>query len=347
MNCTSDTGVFLAGVILAMVAGSLCGTWAAPTKRMRRYGFEHWLLIVAVFALIVFPWATTCALCPDVVAVLREIPRGIILKANLFFVAWGMANVLFGYCLARIGFSLTFGIMTGIGLPLGMIVPMVLKASGKFADAPDAGSLAGIVLIGGSAIMLFSVCLTTIAGMRRERERTGRSGDSPAGGILMAVMIGVLQIGMCFAFVYSQGTIANAFLEHGAPSTGAIVGVWALSAPGGAIVNIAFAAMAISWNKSWRTLSENPQEFGLGLLAAIMFFASFSIMGLGMNLLGALGASVGFGITMAFQILASQVLGFAAGEWTHASGSARRTMCVSVALMLAAVVVISSAKGIR
>ena len=58
-------------------------------------------------------------------------------QANLFALAWGVANILCGLCFVRIGIALTGGILTGLGVSVGVTLPMIVKGSGLFSEAPS------------------------------------------------------------------------------------------------------------------------------------------------------------------------------------------------------------------
>jgi hypothetical protein len=64
-------------------------------------------------------------------------------------------------------------------------------------------------------------------------------------------------------------------------------------------------------------------------------------MGKGMLLLGALGASVGWGIQQAMQMTGGQLLGFASGEWHGVHGTPRRRMYLAIWLLIAAGVILA------
>jgi hypothetical protein len=64
-------------------------------------------------------------------------------------------------------------------------------------------------------------------------------------------------------------------------------------------------------------------------------------MGKGMLLLGPLGASVGFGVQQAMQMLGGQTVGFASGEWRGINGTPRHQMYLAIAVLIAAAVVMA------
>jgi L-rhamnose-H+ transport protein len=308
------------GLGLVVLAGIFSGGGGAPIKLMRRFRYEHWAFSSQLLGLVLLPWAATLLLCPNAVEALAGVEPRLIVTANLCSLAWGVANVLCCLCLVRIGFSLTIGLLTGIGLPIGVLTPMVLKGSGRFGSAPALGSPGGLLVLAGVAVMLVAVALITRAGFGRDAalRRQGRSGSGFAAGLAMAAVAGLLQAGLSFAFVYSQGPIVAALTERGAAPAAANLGVWAATLPGGALVNLAYCAWLLVRNRSWGELTRSPRELGMSLAMGVFFFCFVASMGQGMRALGASGASVGFGVYQALQLSSSQAVGFVGGEW-HAT----------------------------
>ncbi len=325
----------LMGTGLAVIAGIAVGLFAAPIKCMTKYRFEHWAFINALLALIVLPWGLALALCPHLVDALAQLPVSAYLKANLWSLAWGVANVLCGLCFVRIGVSLTMGVLTGVGLPVGILLPMVLKGSGQFSEAPSLFSPAGLALLALTLVLVFSVALMARAGFERERDGLKTCG-SFKGGLMMAIAAGVLQVGLSFAFVYSQGPLMEALRSRGASESGSIAAVWAATLPGGALVNVFFPLSLMLRGRTAKTLLF-PKDFCLTFVMSLLFVTCLLCMGNGMRMMGALGASLGFGLYQGFQTLSSQGVGFFSGEWKGAAEKAKGLMLTAVILMLAAV----------
>lgn len=330
--------VSLTGAGLAVAAGIFVGLSFVPLKCMVRYRFEHWSSLNAFAALVLMPWTLALAFCPDLCGALAQVPCANYAKANLCSLAWGVANVLCGLCLVRIGVSLTMGILTGIGLPVGILLPLVLKGSGQFADSPPLQSSVGLALAGVTAMLVFSVVLMAQAGFEREKAYPAAcaNGGSFKVGLFMAIACGFLQTGLSFAFVYSQGPLMDALRARGAGESGAVAAVWASSLLGGALVNIAFPfvlAVKRGTLRDFRSLG----DFVRTIVMAALFVMCLLCMGNGMRLLGALGASLGFGLYQGFQTLSSQTVGIFSGEWRNAGRRSRVRMTAAVLLMLAAV----------
>jgi hypothetical protein len=57
--------------------------------------------------------------------------------------------------------------------------------------------------------------------------------------------------------------------------------------------------------------------------------------------LGALGASVGWGIQQGMQMTGTQLLGFVSGEWRGVHGKPRRQMYLAIGILILAAVVLA------
>jgi len=157
------------GIAVTVVAGLIMGTSPWPLKLMRRFQYEQFGLVSMLVALLIIPWSITLATCPDVFGALADIDRAVLIRANLLSLAWGIAQVLALLCFVRIGVSLTYGILCSLGASVGVITPMVFKASGVFAKAPDLFSSAGATVMVGVVVMVLGVFLASLAGFGRER----------------------------------------------------------------------------------------------------------------------------------------------------------------------------------
>jgi len=335
----------LTGILLVVSAGLLIGSMSWPMKVCSDLSFGHMWLAGMVAGLLVAPWAISLWAVPDLFGAYSEVPVATLLKANLFSLAWGIANVLFGISVTRIGASLSMAILTGIGASLGVTLPMILKGSGLFAGAPSIVSMPGAVVLVGVVIMLVGVVLCARSGRLRESAEGGSTArrGSYAVNMLIITLCGVLSAGISFTFIFSQDEIVRAVSAKGAGPIAANASVWAIALLAGMLVNVVYPAILIAREGSWAKFVQYPGQIFLSALIGIQFFAGVLLMGQGMLALGVLGASVGFGMSQGMQIVGGQILGFLSGEWRGAPPKARQLIFAAIVLLLVAAVVLALA----
>jgi len=320
-----------------------------PMKRMKRLQFEHYWFVAMLLGLLIIPWTIVSLRIPNLLAAYSQVGWETILRANLFALAWGIANVLFGLCVVRIGAALTGAIVTGLGIIAGATLPMVMKGTGLFANAPDLMSPGGLVLLAGLAVILTGVLFSTLAGFGRAKVLAASTSVSPsqgqqgnfATGLVMAIIAGFASAGLALCFVYGQAPIKEVMTAQGADTMSADMAVWAAALMSGAIVNIVFPAWLMTKKKNWGELLKNPGETLLATVIGIQFIIAIMLLGRGMLLLGSFGASVGFAIQQIMQIMGNQAVGFLSGEWKNIYGKPRRLMYTALIILAAAILIVA------
>ncbi len=322
------------------VAGFIIGTNAWPAKVLRKFEFEHWWFVAMLVALVIIPWGGTLLLCNQPLEAYRSLPPSVLLKANLCALAWGVANILCGICLYRVGVALSGAIVTGLGVVAGVTLPLIVKGSGLFERAPDIASPAGLTIVTGVGTMLVGVACVAVAGRGRDRDRIQKGATKQPGGfafsLLLCCIAGVTSAGLSLSFVYGQGPIVSAMKARGASDVAAELAVWAGAIAGAALLNIAYPACLLTRKRTWNVLLRHWPESLLAAVTGTQLILGVLLMGRGMVVLGALGASVGFGIQQAAQMMGNQGLGFVSGEWRGVRGRPRTLMVVAVGILIAA-----------
>jgi L-rhamnose-H+ transport protein len=306
-------------------------------------------LVFAFIGLMLFPWLVVWFNVPDLSSVISGVGLKPLLISNLLSMSWGVANILYMVCVIRIGAALTGAVLSALGMLVGIVMPMVLKGSGLFRHAPDLMSKAGIFISVGILIIVAGIILVSLAGFEREKIlnagnnqlRKGQPSGSFLQGLILVVMAGILSSGLSLAFVYSQGPIIDLVKLQGADDMTANITVWALGVLGGALINIFYAVYLMATKGTWKLLFSRKDELLYGSLVGLQFFISIVFMGRGMVFLGALGASVGFGIQQSMQVVGNQLVGFVGGEWKGVNGKPRKMMYLGLVIILIAVIVFS------
>jgi hypothetical protein len=116
----------------------------------------------------------------------------------------------------------------------------------------------------------------------------------------------------------------------------AVFGVTAVGIIGGLLVNLGFAVYLLNRNKSWHLFFQSPRDFLLAVTISANSVFAIVLQVKGMLWLGALGASVGFGIQQAMQMTGCQGVGFVSGEWRGVRGKPRSQMYLAVGVLIIA-----------
>ncbi len=341
-----ETSIFY-GILITTLAGLIMGLSPTPLKFLKQFKYEQFGFVSMLVALLIIPWSITFIYCPDFYFVISEIDTGLLLRANLFSLCWGIAQILAMLCFIRIGVSLTYGILCSLGASVGVITPMIFKATGIFSEAPGLMSKAGIIVLIGVAVMVAGVYYASLAGFKREKsvqvnqpENSRKKSGSFGIGLIMVIIAGILSAGWGFAFSYSQGPIVEILHENGVAGFPSQIIVWAFVLFGAALVNIIYPAYLLTTNKSWSLLVKNGKDIILAFSYGLLFFIPSVMLGKGMLMLGVLGASVGWGITQGSIILGGQLLGFASGEWKDVTGKPRRYIYTAIIILIISMMIL-------
>jgi len=157
----------------------------------------------------------------------------------------------------------------------------------------------------------------------------------------MTIIAGVLSCGMSLSFVYGQGPIVEAMKKQGAGDIPATFAVWAVGLLGGSLLNVLYPAYLMTTKKSWGVLGGSAKELVLAAIIGLNMALGVVLMGKGMLMLGALGASVGFGIQQASQMLGGQGVGFISGEWKGVFGKPRLQMYLAIGVLIIAAMIMA------
>ncbi len=106
-------------------------------------------------------------------------------------------------------------------------------------------------------------------------------------------------------------------------------------------MNVLYPAYLMTKNKSWHVLTTSAGETALALLISANMSVAIALMGKGMLMLGALGASIGFGVQQAMQMLGGQAVGFIGGEWRGVRGTPRLQMYAAIVVLILAALIMA------
>jgi len=325
------------GLILLLIAGMMNASFSVPMKFTRDWAWENTWAVWSFLALVAFPAALAFCMVPGYISVLQGAEKTVVLVL-LCGAAWGVAQVLFGLALARIGIALTFSIVLGLSAAMGSLIPLVRFHAG------DIFTHSGLVSLAGISLVLLGVAVCAIAGRMRDRGRADKEASSGFGaGLLMAVTSGVCASMMNVGFAYGT-PLSDAASARGTNLLWLSDAIWAPLLLGGAIPNVLYCAFLLRKNQTGGRFSSNSsRNLMLAAVMAVLWFGSSILYGISTSFLGTLGKVVGWPLFMSLIVILAGVLGIATGEWKGSDPRALRVQGVATVILICAVIVLARA----
>jgi len=324
------------GLLMIMVAGVLAGNCMLPMKFAKRWHWENTWLVFSLISLVVLPWALAWLLAGDVLAVYRGLSLAQWLLPFALGAGWGIAQVLFGLSIARLGLALGCAIIIGLGSLFGTLVPLFFK------NREVLGTPKGMLILAGLAVMVAGIVVSARAGRQREQGQDQQAGSRYALALVMAVVCGLMAPMVNYSFAFGQD-IADRAIQMGVPPTRAGYAIWPVGLLGGLIPNLLYSVFLLCKNRTWGAF-QGPwmAEAGLAALMGLFWMGAMAIYGVASVYLGVLGTSVGWGLFQIFNIMAANTSGVLTGEWRKAPPGALRTLYAGLALLAIATVILAA-----
>jgi L-rhamnose-H+ transport protein len=308
------------GIALTLLAGLMSGNCMLPMKFNRSWKWENIWLIFSVVSLIVLPWALALGLVDHLLETYRSLSLLQLAIPFLFGAGWGIAQVLFGISVQRLGLGLAYAIIVGLGALLGTLVPLFIQHRSQVNGKALFEILAGV------AVMIAGISLSTWGGQIRERAFHQDAQSRPANGyfaaVLLAILCGVMAPMVNFSFAFGQD-IAHRAILLGNSELDAAYAVWPVGLAGGFLPNIAYSLYLLRKNRSWAIFKAASPEILLPVLMGVLWMGAIALYGMSATYLGSLGTSIGWGLFQIFMIMTAILSGVLTGEWKKAPVSSR------------------------
>ncbi len=318
------------GIGLALLGGLLVGNCMLPLKKIRAWPWECTWLVFSLVSLVIVPCLIALLAVPDWPGLYSSLPFSSLLPSLLFGFGWGIAQVLFGISVVRLGMALAFTIIVGLGTVFGTLVPLVVLHQGELTSRNSQ------TLIAGCGLMIFGVILSGYAGKLREQP-TRETNRGYSSGLIIAVLSGVLSSMLNLSLAFA-GSITHAAVQHGAENSMAVFAVWPVALAGGLLPNLAYTLYLLRKNQSWRILAYPSRDALFSSLMGLLWIGAVAIYGLSTRYMGRLGDSAGWAIYQITMVLTANAAGIIAGEWKSAARRAYAALIVAVLILVLATV---------
>ncbi len=320
----------MTGIFLALLGGVLVGNCMLPLKRIKTWPWECTWLVFSFISLLIVPCLIAFLAVPEWPGLYRSLTLAELLPSLLFGFGWGIAQVLFGISVVRLGMALAFTLVVGLGTVFGTLIPLVVLHKSELASGDSRA------LMTGCGLMIFGVALSGYAGKLREQPQRDSS-QGYLSGLIIAVLSGVLSSMLNLSLAFGS-PIAQAAVRHGAQTSTAVFAVWPVALASGLIPNVAYAVFLLYKNRSWKFLKHSPQDALLSMLMGLLWIGAVTIYGLSTRYLGRLGDAAGWAIYQIVMVLTANAAGILAGEWKSASRRSYVALAAGVLILVLATV---------
>ena len=300
------------GIGLSITGGLLVGNCMLPLRRIRRWPWECSWLVFSVISLGVVPCLSAWFALPQWPAIYLSAGSSTLLPPFLLGMGWGVAQVLFGLAVVRLGMALGFTLVVGLGTIFGTLIPF-------FVHHESGGSSKGtLMLLSACALMVLGVVLSGWAGKLREPP-TAKS-TSYGAGLLIAVVAGVLSSMLNLSLSFGHA-LAQAALRSGAAPAVAVLAVWPIALAGGLLPNAGYSLYLLARHRTWNAFQPLSPDLFLSMLMGLLWITAVGVYGLATYQLGHMGDSAGWAIYQVTMVVTACAVGVLTGEWKSASRS--------------------------
>lgn len=334
------SGSLAIGVALTMVAGLMSGNCMLPIKFTRSWRWEGTWLVFSIVSLVILPWILAILFVGNLFETYQALSFRQLLIPALLGAGWGIAQILFGISVKRLGLGLAYAIIVGLGAALGTLVPLFVQHHGQAKDHVMVFVLTGV------AMMLLAIFVSAWGGHIKERVVLGnphslsRQGYGTA--LMLAVLCGFLAPMLNYSFAFGQD-IAQAASRFGNPAVRAAYAVWPISLAGGFLPNAAYSFYLLRKNRSWHSFRPMIPDLFWPCLMGVLWMGAFALYGMSAAYLGALGTSIGWGLFQIFMIMTATLSGVLTGEWKGAPNLAKLLLSSGLAGLTGATVLLALA----
>jgi len=301
------------GFTILFIGSIMSGVFALPMKFQRKWAWEKSWFVYSFWSTIFFPVVLTLFVNRNIFSILAEIPLKDILVVALFGFIWGIGSVLFGLGLKKLGLSIGYAIMMGLINAFGTLIPIAINQPDTFKTISGLFVIIGLLVIIVGIIFLSRVHAHTKA----KQENIQISKRNFISGLIICIITGIIGPFINFAFVFGSALKSAALAHETLPFFSANI-IWFVALITGFIPNAAYCLYLMKKNKTYKESNNFVLKNHIfGFLSGLFWFASVWLYGVGVDLLGTLGVTIGWAFFQSFAIIAGNFAGGITGDWKN------------------------------
>jgi L-rhamnose-H+ transport protein len=321
-----------------MAAGFMSGNCMLPLKFLRTWRWENAWLVFSIVSLVVMPWALALILVHHLFQTYETLTFEQLAVPALLGAGWGIAQILFGISVKRLGMGIAYAIIVGLGAVLGTLVPLFFERR-----APINGHAKDLILMG-VAVMVAGITLTALGGHVRERYASAIAQTIPqqkyVAAVSLAILCGFMAPMLNYSFAFGQD-IALQSINFGNSAVHAGYAVWPVGLLGGFIPNIFYSLYLLSKHRTYSKFRSTSRDFYWSSLMGVLWMGAFALYGMSAAVLGPLGTSVGWCLFQIFMIMVATLSGVLTGEWKRSPPSGVFLPSLGLLLLTTAIVLLA------
>ena len=341
--------------ILIFALGGLAGAiFYLPFKGVKKWAWESYWLVYAVFGLVAVPWALALTKSPNVIAVLKQTPQKELLYCYICGAMWGVGGLTWGLMIRYLGVGLGLAIGCGLCSASGTLVPLIIKGEFGKLFGPESVMVQiagmdipirpGLVSFAGVVVSILGIILVGLAGMSKESELPKEVKEKAVAeysfkkGIFVAMFSGLMSSAMNYGLQGGEAmTNLASTVEPVTPLAWMGMPVLVVVLLGGFTVNFLWCLFLNLKNGTTgdyrKAGAPNIANLLLAGLAGAIWCSQFICFKTGEPEMGK-ASYVGWAVLMASAILFSTVLGIFLGEWKGTSARTRKRLALGLLLLL-------------
>jgi L-rhamnose-H+ transport protein len=299
-------------------------------KLIHRWKWENIWIVFIVVSCLVMPAVVASTATPNWTDLFSAAPTGARSAALGFGFLWGFGAICFGLSVDRLGVSVANSLVIGISSALGSLAPLLMSPSLRLGTRE-------VVLSISIAAFLVGVWLCGAAGRLRDAASTNTIITMLPIGYLFAVASGVMSAVFNIGYTLAL-PIADAGVRLGYSRFTATNVIWVLMLGAGAIPNLGYCISLLWRNKTAsRFREEAGRSFAFSIAMGLLWAASIFLYGAATPLLGEIGPSVGWPLSLAVALLVANLMGLLLGEWRNGGRRAKRLMSTGIVWLIGAI----------
>src|SRR5246127_1309544 len=189
----------LLGVSLVMVAGLMSGCCMLPLKFVHSWKWENVWFVFSILSLVFIPWLLAIVLVGRLFDTYRTLSAHQLAVPMLLGAGWGIAQILFGVSVKRLGLGIAYAIIVGLGAVLGTLVPLFVQQRAL------ANEHALRLIVSGVVVMSIGIFLTAWSGQIKERSTANHESPphrSYLAAIFLAILCGLMAPMLNYSFAF-------------------------------------------------------------------------------------------------------------------------------------------------